>query len=165
MKFAEHNYLPLFKTRVKVENGFRLHQERDWHKDTSSHIGLTSLKTGKKIFLIMQLLLICYQGLYFNWSDFHRAKKKTGKIRFVNVSFIHSALGVPPLRYSVATELGTYRSSGHKRRAVPFPKYTSHPMWQKYYFSCTLRQLFSSHHWLYGLQTCHSNKTRKCSTQ
>lgn len=87
MKFAEHNYLPLFRIGVKVQNGFRLHQERDWHKDKSSHIGLISLKTGKKIFPIMQLLLICNWGSYFNWSDFYRAKKKTGKIRFVNVFY------------------------------------------------------------------------------
>lgn len=49
----------------------------------------------------MQLLFICYGGLYFNWGDFHRAKKKNQptnqpcKIRFISVSFTHSALGVP----------------------------------------------------------------------
>lgn len=58
---------------------------------------------------------------------FTEQKRKQVKLDS-SMFFIHSALGVPPLRYSIATVLGIYCSSGHKRRAVPFPKYTSHPM-------------------------------------
>lgn len=120
-KFAENHYLPLFKIRVKVENEFRLHPERNGHKDKSSHLGLISFKKARKSFPLYNCRFF-YQGLYFSWSDSHRAKKKTGKIWFDNVSFIPSALGVPPLRYGTATELGICCYSGHMCRAEPFPK-------------------------------------------
>lgn len=48
---------------------------------------------------------------------FTEQKRKQVKLDLSMFFFIHPALGVPPLRCSVAPELGIHRSSGYKRKS------------------------------------------------
>lgn len=80
----------------------------------------------------MQLLFICYGGLYFNWSDFCRAKKKpTNHVKLDSSMFLLLTLHwVFPFAVQCSYRAWHPSLLGHKRRAVTFPKYTPLPRWK-----------------------------------